>query len=107
MQYKRSKKLNSIEPGEWLRRLSKIGNEKIRIKIACIVWWDFVSKKKREEWLPIHSLVEKFKPICYLLPAYAVENALIKIGYSGRVAKIRSHYKPSSPVTIKDNENKN
>jgi len=101
MQCKRSNKLHVIKPEEWLIRLRKIKDKQLRIKIACIVWWDFVTKKHSEEWKPIHDLVGQFKPAHYLLPFEAVERALVGVGYSVLVARIRSRYEPSSPVTVR------
>lgn len=90
---------------DWRRSLSSITNEFLRIKIACIVFWDFYDVEDKQCPVYLKKLVKEYD--CYpvdffhaMFEEQEIFNELRRIGYPPRLAKRRSFYEK-----INDKEN--
>lgn len=51
-----------ITPEEWFSRISKIEDQKVRVKVASIVWWDFFANQPADQrWPHLDEFIYKYR----------------------------------------------
>ncbi len=78
-------------PEEWNRMIYAISNNTVRIKVACIVWWDYFSSRHTEDrWPQLDALVNQGLGNMSFDKS-SVAKALIRLGYSTSGATRRAN----------------
>lgn len=71
-------------PEAWRAAIDQITDLNLRIKVACLVWWDFFADRPAESrWPHLDDLIKEYKPETQLKPA-ALAAAMRKVGYLRR-----------------------
>lgn len=81
------KGLRAVKPEVWVKAIESIKSTDLRIRVACIVWWDFFAS--RPDWHQLDQYLTMWKSN-QILDLDVVRNALVQVGYSARSAKIRA-----------------
>jgi hypothetical protein len=83
------RRLNKRSTSEWLQLLEEINPYTLRLKVASIVWWDFISNNP--EAAEFRKILRLWKEV-YHYPNMEIDifNALVKLGYHKPIAKKRS-----------------
>jgi hypothetical protein len=85
-------------PEEWRRMIYAISNEAVRIKVACIVWWDYFGSRSTENrWTHLDELVNQCRGNLSFDKSLATK-ALVKLGYSLNEAERRANVKTYLPL---------
>ena len=85
-------------PEEWSRMIYAISNENVRIKVACIVWWDYFGSRSTENrWPHLDELVNQGRGNLSFDKSLATK-ALVKLGYSLNEAERRANVKTYLPL---------
>jgi len=72
---------------EWFHLLRTIKNKPVRVQVANIVWWDYISKRRiHRPWKTYLKMWRYHNGADPLV----VEQALLSIGYNEEQAKTRS-----------------
>lgn len=79
----------------WKKYLERIEDEALRIKVACIAWWDFSGVKHQKWGLPPNNYLRMMQDkYHWYMDEYInekdLEDALFMVGYSRLEAKRRS-----------------
>lgn len=91
----RMAELRNRTPEDWMILIKKIENEPLRIRVACLVFWDFYGREQFKEntrsFLPdFGETISAWKPEMEKeISLLDEECALVKIGYPKRLAEIR------------------
>jgi|TARA_B100000085_G_scaffold239813_1_gene229922 hypothetical protein len=88
--------LKDYKSTQWRNALSSISNEYLKIKIACIVYWDFYDEENKKCPVYLKKLVQSYDKIDpdvfhAMFEEYEVVEALLDIGYTTRLSKRRSY----------------
>lgn len=86
------RKLKRRTYARWEKMIQQILDDEVKIKVACIVWWDFI-KEQGPAWTGLDKYFNMWPPKCDPYPAL-IEQALIRFGYPRKVAKLRSYNYP-------------
>jgi hypothetical protein len=79
--------LQKVSPEEWVLRTSKI-HKKIREQVINIIWWDFFANKTQaDKWPHFDHVIKQRIPVT--ATNAVLYKALIKCGYTDRIAKTR------------------
>ena len=95
----------------WTDALANIHSKKLRIQVACVVWWDFYSdrrgKRIREKMKQstLRGYLDAWNPRTYILPR-SLYRALVKIGYVPKDAKARAYQKAESSTPQRNGPSK-
>ena len=84
-------------PEEWSEMIHSIRDHAVRIKVACIVWWDFFGNRSTSDrWPHLDTLVEKG---CgnFSFNRTLVAKALVRLGYSASESTRRANVKTYLP----------
>ena len=78
---------------KWEETFSHIDNEALRIKAACLIWWDCQREKDDPiMWFTHKKLIRQYNRKMELeYSDNKLEEVLIEIGYPKEVAKHRCH----------------
>lgn len=98
-----------VSPKEWRERIDKIQHDIVRIKVACIVYWDFFGDKpKRLHHLHNHLddlLVEWHRS--HSMNRELVIAGLVQVGYPPGVARARATIKLEDAYIKQERKNEN
>lgn len=87
-------------PEEWSRMIRAISNDAVRIKVACIVWWDYFGSRHTEDrWPHLDALVNKGLGNLSFDKSL-VAKALIRLGYLAGEATRRANVKTYLPIVL-------
>jgi hypothetical protein len=77
-------------PEQWVERVRAVRGQALRIKVACIVWWDWFGQRLVSgRWAHLDELVNAYW-VGLLVDPKDLERALVAVGYPVRVARKRA-----------------
>lgn len=79
---------------DWMQRINRIENNRLKVKIICIVWWDYLADLDIDECMEELGKVVKGNNDLKEPTSDEVRMELIRLGYSLFMAERRS-YNPS------------
>ena len=81
---------------DWWSRIRLIPEPRLRCKAASIAWWDYISYQAQQD-ATITETVDSYRTLVgdTKLQKSAVEDALVVLGYSRRVAHVRAYFVPT------------
>tara|TARA_Y100000004_G_C8953930_1_gene429885 strand:- start:3790 stop:4119 length:330 start_codon:yes stop_codon:yes gene_type:complete len=88
--------LKDYKSQQWRNAFSSFTNEFIKIKLACIVFWDFYDEEDKKCPAYLKKLVRKYDQIDpdvfhAMFEESEIVQALLDIGYTKRLSKRRSY----------------
>lgn len=85
-------------PEEWSRMIHAISNDAVRVKVACIVWWDYFGSRRTEDrWPHLDALINQGLGNLSFDKSLAAKT-LVKLGYSTSESMRRVNVKTYLPL---------
>ena len=82
--------LKRRSPAAWRSAIDAIRDPSLRVRAACIVWWDYFGHRTvADRWPHLDDIVRPWKPHVEFEPRI-LEDALCRLGYHRDVARARS-----------------